>query len=332
MSEEKTSGEAKGATPPRPPGIPKTRSPNFPALTLEVAIQRARQVLRAVGRIPTSEEVLANVWSLSNKSSTFRLSIAALRAYGLLSDQPGPKGDLLKISPLALDILEDFPAGSPQQREAIQKAAVSPRIHNTLYVRYGPTLPADAEVRRYLIREHEPPFNDNTVDEFIAKYKTTISYAGFGACGKIEGEAGIEGGQQKADVNVGDLVQWVSAGADMFPEPRSVLGFSDDGLFAFVPGTSTGLPVSQLTVVGRAMNAGDQKAAPPNPFASVSQQEPESKNPPLGFKEDAYDLAEGRAVLRWPEKLDAGSVEELEDWFTLIVRKMRRTNGLEPRK
>jgi hypothetical protein len=45
------------------------------------------------------------------------------------------------------------------------------------------------------------------------------------------------------------------------------------------------------------------------------------------FKEDAYDLSEGQAVLRWPEKLDPESVNELEDWFALIIRKMKRTSG-----
>ena len=120
----------------------------------------------------------------------------------------------------------------------------------------------------------------------------------------------------------------------MFPEPRPVLGLSDDGLFAFVPGTKTGLPVSQLTVMGRAMTPTDPKNPPPvNPFASLSaKQDQELRGPPAGLMEDAYDLAEGRAVLRWPGKLEPESVEELEDWFALIIRKMRRTTSAHPKR
>jgi hypothetical protein len=95
----------------------------------------------------------------------------------------------------------------------------------------------------------------------------------------------------------------------------------------------------QITVVSRAVKPSDPKNPPPNPFttpvpapvALPAGETAELKSPPLDYKEDAYDLLEGRAVVRWPEKMDAGSVEELEEWFSLIIRKMRRTNGLDPR-
>lgn len=330
-------GLTKGVSQVRASAVPKTRSPNYPALTIEHAIRRARELLREVGRVPTSEDVIAGIWGLSAKSSTFRLSIAALRSFGLLVEQPGAKGDLVKLSNLALDILEDYPPGSAQQREAIQKAALAPRVHGTLYGRYGPTLPANAEVRRYLIREHEPPFNDNTVGDFIAKYKATIAFAGFGESATIEDEAGDEEDDPTPGVSVGDLVQWTSAGTDMFPDPRPVLGLSEDREFAFVPGTKAGLPVSQLTVVSRAMPGTEPQGSPPlNPFVNAplasSKSEPEPRAVPTGFKEDAYDLPEGRAVFRWPERLDPAGVEELQDWFALIIRKMRRTCSQPPKK
>ena len=51
--------------------------------------------------------------------------------------------------------------------------------------------------------------------------------------------------------------------------------------------------------------------------------------PPLppSFKEDAFDLAEGRAVFRWPDRLTPESVAELQEWLSLIVRKMARMTG-----
>ena len=124
-------------------------------------------------------------------------------------------------------------------------------------------------------------------------------------------------------------------GMEMFDSPRPVLGISDDGGFAFVPGTDTGLPIEELSIVGRAVIDTDKKTAPVNPFVGAGIVPPKTQNEPIqptvGFKEDAYDLAEGRAVLRWPEKLTKESVGELKDWFDLIIRKMARMTGAQIR-
>jgi hypothetical protein len=51
--------------------------------------------------------------------------------------------------------------------------------------------------------------------------------------------------------NTGDLVQWTSGGIDQFETPRRVRGVHrrDGEEWAFVEGTNTGVPVSELTVV-----------------------------------------------------------------------------------
>jgi hypothetical protein len=109
--------------------------------------------------------------------------------------------------------------------------------------------------------------------------------------------------------------------------PRPILALSDDKGFAFVPGTDTGLPVNELTVVNRIMNHFDPKA-PTNPFKdALIPSQKMSHEPPIGFKEDTYDLAEGRALFRWPEHLDPASADELAEWVGLIVRKMKRMAG-----
>lgn len=44
----------------------------------------------------------------------------------------------------------------------------------------------------------------------------------------------------------------------------------------------------------------------------------------LGMKEDVYTLPEGDLVLQWPERLSRASFEEIEDWFRLMLRKLKR--------
>jgi len=47
---------------------------------------------------------------------------------------------------------------------------------------------------------------------------------------------------------IGDKVQWTSQGTDLFVEPKEVVSISEDGKFAFVEGSSTGIPIEQLSV------------------------------------------------------------------------------------
>lgn len=52
--------------------------------------------------------------------------------------------------------------------------------------------------------------------------------------------------EDKSKIFKNSFVQWVSSGSEMFAEPTRVKGFSEDGKFAFVEGTKTGIPVSEL--------------------------------------------------------------------------------------
>lgn len=62
------------------------------------------------------------------------------------------------------------------------------------------------------------------------------------------GDSGTNGEGEKVTPKVGDVVQWTSQGADQFDEPKKVTSISDDGKFAFVEGSDTGIPIDQLTI------------------------------------------------------------------------------------
>src|SRR5882757_1188053 len=56
---------------------------------------------------------------------------------------------------------------------------------------------------------------------------------------------------EQKTVNIGDLVQWACNGIDQFDTPRRVRAtqMQDQQERAFVEGSNTGMPVSELTVV-----------------------------------------------------------------------------------
>jgi hypothetical protein len=59
---------------------------------------------------------------------------------------------------------------------------------------------------------------------------------------------------EQKTVNIGDLVQWASDGVDQFDTPRRVraVQMHDQQEWAFVEGTATAVPMSELTVVSTA--------------------------------------------------------------------------------
>jgi hypothetical protein len=43
-----------------------------------------------------------------------------------------------------------------------------------------------------------------------------------------------------------------------------------------------------------------------------------------GTKEDTYTLDDGRVVIRWPGRIGAEEIGDVESWMRLVIRKMKR--------
>lgn len=157
------------------------RSPKYPCLDLSTAIDRATIVFQEVGRHPTGIEVLAKCWGFKPTSGTFRINLAAVRAFGLLEGYLNGALRLGKLTALALDIVVDYASGSAEWRHAVQTAARKPQIYSALWERYSTDLPADDELRRYLIREKS--FTDKAAGEFIKQFRATAAFVQSAAAG-----------------------------------------------------------------------------------------------------------------------------------------------------
>lgn len=104
----------------------------------------------------------------------------------------------------------------------------------------------------------------------------------------------------------------------MFPEPLPVTAVSDDGQYVFVEGSTTGLPIGEVTVV---------VAANQTPGADLAGGEP--KPPPFaplrpGMKQETFSLEAGDLTVRWPAKLSPDELKDVEDWLDILKRKIQR--------
>lgn len=304
------------------------RSPNYPRISLKEAIEGIRKIWSKDGKNRiTLEAALAHLGYKSNNGAA-QGTVSALRKYGLLSAGDGK----LWVSGIAIDIVEG--ANSPDiYRAALRKAAFMPPLFQELRRDFPDSIPSQDGLRFHLIKKN---FTAEGAAQAAATYRDTMELvtAGGGAytdTGKPGDNAGA------SPIVVGDLVQWESQGALQFSSPRRVTGFSEDGQFAFVEGTLSGLPVDQLTRhEGEEPPMQSQAQAPPP--AMTPPPTPKSAAPPPlappreGFKQDVFTLAEGDVILRWPEGLSVESFEDLQGWLEIMQKKIARAAGVELKK
>jgi hypothetical protein len=294
----------------------RTRSPAYPFINLETAIKRAREFYKEEQRNSAHLKVAVKHWGYEAKSSGGIQTAAALIAFGLMRDDGSGDRRKLQLTKNAILIILDDRPDSAEREQAIKLAALTPKIHQELWKKFSGRLPSDEQLRHTLLLEWDSPFNENTVIGFIKEFRDTIRFANLSDFDTVTADvsdANIEGSAYVPQV--GDYVQWESAGALQFREPARVREISADGQFAFVEGSATGLPVGQLMREKGPLIAGSP--LPPAPRVPLSINKP--------VHEDVFSLSEGRVVIQWPSPLSAESIQDLKDWLKIVERKIARS-------
>jgi hypothetical protein len=154
----------------------RTRSPAYPYIDLRAALEKATVLWKVEGRHPAVIHVIMQHWGYKEESSTGYSCVAALKKFGLVDHEGMGDERQIRLSNLALAILLDDDPNSVSRQEALKTAALNPRIHAELWDKYGPDLPSDQSLKRFLVLERS--FNETAVDEFLDEYKQSISFAG----------------------------------------------------------------------------------------------------------------------------------------------------------
>lgn len=152
---------------------PKGRSPAYPAINLETAIQRARQLYAKERQHPTSVATVAAHWNYKSLNGPGAQTLAALKKYGLIEDEGAGGERKARLSALA-DVIIAHPDDT-RQKAAIREAALRPAIHRELWEKYHDDLPSDRNLRWELT--HDRGFTETGANEFIPVYKATIAFA-----------------------------------------------------------------------------------------------------------------------------------------------------------
>jgi hypothetical protein len=150
----------------------KGRSPSYPGISLPTAIDRARTIYEYAQHHTVPLATVTSKWGYK-KPTTGPASVtyAALKKYGLLTDEGAGEGRVARLTDLAVRTLHS----NPEQDEAIREAALSPPIMREWWNRFGTNLPPDESLRwEFAI---QGPFTETGLADFVRVYRETIAFA-----------------------------------------------------------------------------------------------------------------------------------------------------------
>ena len=157
------------------PKSKKTRSPAYPGVDLEEALQKAELVRTKGGKNAAHIDTILSYWGHKPKSGAGMVALSALIKFGLMADGGSGGTRTAQLTPVALKILLDETPESPERLALIREAALAPTIHKELWAKYQGALPSDLTLRTHLRTDRG--FQDRGADELITEFRKTLAYA-----------------------------------------------------------------------------------------------------------------------------------------------------------
>lgn len=295
------------------------RGPSYPYVDLEAGIALAQKTYDYTKRAPAQlDSVVSEAWKYSKASSSGQKVLAALKAYGLIEDAPGSNGKAIKLTQRAIRILLDD-TNSGERHEEIVKAALAPKWYDFCWRTWGKEMPAS--MRSNLLIEHG--FVDSTVEGFLKDYKRTIAFAGL--LNDTYFSNSDDGTPDSSpDPQPGDYVQWESRGVLRMENAKRLVKFSDDGKFAFVEGSFTGIPVGELIKADAPI---EEPKSPEKSFPPLKTS-PREDN---AMQVDTLSLADGITLqFQWPKTITQDAYDDflyqLEGFKRRVGRAVQKEN------
>ncbi len=167
----------------------KARSPSYPGIALDTAVERVQALYEEERRHPAPIASILDHWGYNPKSSGGLIAVAALKKYGLLEDEGSGEGRLAKLSERGLAIVEDTRPTSPERDKAIEEAALGPKINREVWDKYEGDLPSDSTIQHFLVREKG--FTPQAALHYLRLLRRSIAYAGLGDSDSVSDDEAV---------------------------------------------------------------------------------------------------------------------------------------------
>jgi hypothetical protein len=104
-------------------------------------------------------------------------AIAALNHFGLTEESGSKDNRRIRLTDLSQNIIH-LPDEDEKKISSLKKAALMPTIHQVLWERYQSTLPGDAIIKSFLIRDKS--YNEVATLDVIKNYRESFDIAKLG--------------------------------------------------------------------------------------------------------------------------------------------------------
>lgn len=310
MAEAEVGSTAQGAP-------KKDRSPSFPFISLTKAIERTRALFDQAKRHDMRMADAATAMGYGAKSSGVIQTLAALIAYGLVEDSGSGDTRKFKVSDLGFKLLADQRPGA--RESALAEAALKPKLIAEYAAVWSGGRPSDAICLSEL--HIDRGFTEDGAKTFLRVFDDAMVYAKVSDSGKKSDtgddfDALLE--PSNPGVAVGDWVRVENGGQIVFEKTRVR---AIDGQWVFVEASKSGAKMSDVTLLEKA----PVDEVPP----TLEFERKEGVKAEAGEEMDRFTVDEGVVKIIFPSGMTPDSVEELEQFLNLFIKKAKRRAGAE---
>jgi hypothetical protein len=279
-----------------------------------------------LARSAVSPDVFYKVWGYKGESGATRPLLASLNHYGLMEYIGRGDSKQVKLSALAHRIIFDKVPNSRERREALREAALGPTIFSRLMTSLGVPVPPEYAVETFLTRDCG--YSEQVAKIIFRNYVDTLGYAGLDnpdTVSPVDPQA-EEKLAEKQPAEIGDLVQVEIGGVFQLEKPAHVVSVQEHAgrKWAFVEGSTTGIPMEQVHVVEKGKGVfAPATPAPESPLLAAMLDRAKKAAAP-GMRQEVFALDEGDVTLTFPAGLSPDSYSDLESYLMLFLKKAKR--------
>lgn len=225
----------------------RERSPSFPFIPLPAAIKRLQEFEEKFGRHPTPAKLTGAAWGMKGWTSQAQQTLAALKAFGLITYTGSADNLMASISDEGRTYLRAQQDGV--KADVLKRVALQPKVIAKYFAEWKTDRPDDAVCLDRLVLKDG--FTESAAKLFLNVYDGTIDYAGLSDFDKGSvSDTAEEDTSQLPRAKVGDYVSIEIDGALVFKEPKRVEEIQElDGVeWVFVEGETAAVQMEQVAV------------------------------------------------------------------------------------
>jgi hypothetical protein len=173
---------------------PRDRSPSFPFIPLETAIERLEEFDRYFGRHPTPADKAGLAWKMKEKSSQAYQTLAAIKAFGLIRYKGSGQNREVEITEEGRTYLRA--QQDTIKRDVLKRLALKPAQIAKFFPLWGVDRPRDPVAMDELVLKSA--YTEGAAKTFLRVYDETVAFAGVDGSDKLpdtdgDGDQAVDG-------------------------------------------------------------------------------------------------------------------------------------------